>query len=79
MANTTGLIFDLKRIGMDVMEGSFIVEKEGSLLEFDKCSDLPNDFDKLIKFEPTIPEGEQYDHLRKYVLDLQLALNSPLT
>ena len=59
------------RIGMGAMEGSFIVKKEGSLLEFDKCSDLPTDFDELIKFEPTIPEGEEYDHLRQYALDLQ--------
>ena len=50
MANTTGLINDLMRIGMGAMEGSFIVKKEGSLLEFDKCSDLPTDFDELIKF-----------------------------
>ena len=72
MANTTGLINDLMRIGMDAMEGSFIVKKEGSLLEFDKCSDLPTDFDELIKFEPTIPEGEEYDYLIQYASDLQL-------
>ena len=45
-------MFDL---GMDTLEGKFVIKDEGKLLEFDRCGDLPDTFDHLISFEPTIP------------------------
>ena len=41
---------------MDDLEGKFVIRDEDKLLEFDRCGDLPDDFDHLIKFEPTIPD-----------------------
>ena len=40
---------------MDDLEGKFVVKDEGKLLEFDRCGDLPDTFDHLISFEPTVP------------------------
>ena len=40
---------------MDDLEGKFVIKDEGKLLEFDRCGDLPDTFDHLISFEPTIP------------------------
>ena len=42
-------------LGMDTLEGKFVIKDEGKLLEFDRCGDLPDTFDHLISFEPTIP------------------------
>ena len=43
-------------LGMDTLEGKFVIKDEGKLLEFDRCGDLPDTFDHLISYEPTIPE-----------------------
>ena len=40
---------------MDDLEGKFVIIDEDKLLEFDRCGDLPDTFDHLISFEPTIP------------------------
>ena len=40
---------------MDDLRGKFVIKNEGELLEFDRCGDLPEEFDHLISFEPTIP------------------------
>ena len=40
---------------MDDLKGKFVIRDEDKLLEFDRCGDLPDTFDHLIKFEPTIP------------------------
>ena len=42
-------------LGMDTLRGKFVIKNEGELLEFDRCGDLPEEFDHLISFEPTIP------------------------
>ena len=43
-------------LGMDTLEGKFVIKDEGKLLEFDRCGDLPDEFDHLIEFNPTPPE-----------------------
>ena len=43
-------------LGMDTLEGKFVIKDEGKLIEYDRCGDLPDEFDHLISFEPTIPE-----------------------
>ena len=43
-------------LGMDTLEGKFVIKDEGKLLEFDRCVDLPDEFDHLIKFMPKYPE-----------------------
>ncbi len=40
---------------MDDLRGTFVIKNEGKLLEFDRCGDLPDEFDHLIKFLPTPP------------------------
>ena len=40
---------------MDDLEGKFVIRDEDKLIEYDRCGDLPEEFDHLIKFEPTIP------------------------
>ena len=42
-------------LGMDTLEGKFVIKDEGKLIEYDRCGDLPDEFDHLISFEPTIP------------------------
>ena len=42
---------------MDDLQGKFVVKRDGELIEVDRCGDLPDDFDHLIKFEPNIPEA----------------------
>ena len=42
-------------LGMDTLEGKFVIKDQGKLLEFDRCGDLPDEFDHLISFEPTVP------------------------
>ena len=41
---------------MDDLRGTFVIKNEGKLLEFDRCGDLPDEFDHLIKFMPKYPE-----------------------
>tara|TARA_B100000212_G_C27089662_1_gene411669 strand:- start:133 stop:354 length:222 start_codon:yes stop_codon:yes gene_type:complete len=43
-------------LGMDTLEGKFVIKDQGKLLEFDRCGDLPDEFDHLISFEPKIPD-----------------------
>ena len=38
------------------LKGKFVIRDEDKLLEFDRCGDLPDTFDHLISFEPTIPD-----------------------
>ena len=45
----------MMNLGMDTLRGKFVIKNEGKLLEFDRCGDLPEEFDHLISFEPTIP------------------------
>ena len=60
---------------MDDLRGKFVIKNEGKLLEFDRCGDLPDEFDHLIKFEPTAPEPPHTvnDHVEmsKYTQYLQ--------
>ena len=39
---------------MDELKGKFVIKDEGTLLEFDRCGDLPDEFDHLIEFNPTL-------------------------
>ena len=41
---------------MDDLQGKFVVKRDGELIEVDRCGDLPDEFDHLIRFEPTMPE-----------------------
>tara|TARA_B100000900_G_scaffold414277_1_gene440500 strand:- start:3058 stop:3276 length:219 start_codon:yes stop_codon:yes gene_type:complete len=41
---------------MDDLQGKFVVKRDGELIEVDRCGDLPDEFDHLIRFEPKIPE-----------------------
>ena len=56
MAKASGFKLDLKIRGMEELTGTFVVKRDGELIEVDRCGDLPDDFDHLIRFEPTIPE-----------------------
>ena len=62
-------------LGMDTLRGKFVIKNEGKLLEFDRCGDLPDEFDHLIKFAPTAPEPPHTvnDHVEmsKYTQYLQ--------
>ena len=42
---------------MEELTGTFVVKRDGELIEVDRCGDLPDDFDHLIRFEPDIPEA----------------------
>ena len=42
-------------LGMDTLEGKFVIKDEAELIEFDRCGDLPDTFDHLISFEPRVP------------------------
>ena len=57
MAKASGFKFDLAIRGMEELTGTFVVKRDGELIEVDRCGDLPDDFDHLIKFEPNIPEA----------------------
>ena len=50
---------------MDDLEGKFVIKDEGKLLEFDRCGDLPDEFDHLIEFNPSpLPEPHSVnDHI----------------
>ncbi len=55
---------------MDELEGEFIIKNNNVLTTYSKLRDLPDSFDHLIKFEPTIPEPphteEQHTEMGKY-------------
>ena len=61
---------------MDDLEGKFVIKDEGKLLEFDRCGDLPDEFDHLIEFNPSpLPEPHSVnDHITmsKYSEYLQI-------
>ena len=57
MAKASGFKLDLAIRGMDELKGTFVVKRDGELIEVDRCGDLPDDFDHLIRFEPDIPEA----------------------
>ena len=40
---------------MNDLQGKFVIRDEGNIIEYDRCGDLPEEFDHLISFEPTIP------------------------
>jgi hypothetical protein len=60
---------------MDELEGEFIIKNNNVLTTYSKLRDLPDSFDHLIKFEPTIPEpphtAEQHTEMGKYADYLQ--------
>ena len=56
MAKASGFKLDLQMRGMEELTGTFVVRRGDELIEVDRCGDLPDDFDHLIRFEPTIPE-----------------------
>ena len=60
---------------MDDLRGTFVIKNEGKLLKFDRCGDLPDEFDHLIKFLPTPPPEPHSinDHIEmsKYTQYLQ--------
>ncbi len=41
---------------LENLEGKFVIREQDKLIEYDRCGDLPDEFDHLIKFEPKIPE-----------------------
>ena len=43
-------------LGLESLEGEFVIRKDGQLIRHTKARDLPESFDHLIKFEPKIPE-----------------------
>ena len=57
MAKASGFKLDLAIRGMEELTGTFVVKRDGELIEVDRCGDLPDDFDHLIRFEPDIPEA----------------------
>ena len=52
-------------LGLESLEGEFVVKKDGQLIRHTKARDLPASFDHLIKFAPTPPEPPHTvnDHL----------------
>ena len=40
---------------LENLQGEFVIKEQGELLTFDRCGDLPDEFDHLIKFCPTAP------------------------
>ena len=52
-------------LGLESLEGEFVVKKDGQLIRHTKARDLPASFDHLIKFAPTPPEPphDVNDHL----------------
>ena len=40
---------------MDDLKGKFVIRDEDKIIEYDRCGDLPEEFDHLISFEPTVP------------------------
>ena len=57
MAKASGFKLDLRIRGMEELTGTFVVKRDGELIEVDRCGDLPDEFDHLIRFEPDIPEA----------------------
>ena len=57
MSKASGFKLDLRIRGMEELTGTFVVKRDGELIEVDRCGDLPDDFDHLIRFEPDIPEA----------------------
>ncbi len=43
-------------LGLESLEGEFIIRDDGKLYRHTKARDLPDTFDHLIKFAPTPPE-----------------------
>ena len=54
MAKASGFKLDLQMRGMEELTGTFVVRRGDELIEVDRCGDLPDTFDHLISFEPTI-------------------------
>ena len=55
MAKASGFKLDLAIRGMEELTGTFVVKRDGELIEVDRCGDLPDTFDHIISFEPNIP------------------------
>ena len=43
-------------LGLESLEGEFIIRDNDQIIRHTKARDLPASFDHLIKFEPRIPE-----------------------
>ena len=60
---------------MDDLEGKFVIRDEDEVIEYDRCGDLPDEFDHLIEFAPISPEPphteEQHHEMSKYTQYLQ--------
>tara|TARA_B100000927_G_scaffold245423_1_gene208008 strand:+ start:574 stop:780 length:207 start_codon:yes stop_codon:yes gene_type:complete len=60
---------------MEELQGEFVIKEQGEILRFDRCGDLPDEFDHLIKFAPVSPEPphteEQHNEMSKYTQYLQ--------
>ena len=60
---------------LEDLTGEFVVKEQGEILTFDKCADLPDEFDHLIKFAPVTPEPphteEQHHEMSKLTEYLQ--------
>ena len=48
-----------------LLEGEFTIRKDGELLNFTKISDIPEEFDHVIKFMPKLPDEphDTMDHV----------------
>tara|TARA_B000000609_G_scaffold151460_1_gene137854 strand:+ start:648 stop:863 length:216 start_codon:yes stop_codon:yes gene_type:complete len=42
-------------LGLESLEGEFVIRKDGQLIRHTKARDLPAEFDHLIKFAPNSP------------------------
>tara|TARA_B100000287_G_C20233295_1_gene623006 strand:- start:66 stop:299 length:234 start_codon:yes stop_codon:yes gene_type:complete len=55
---------------MDDLNGVFTISDNGKLVTYNRLGDVPDTFDFLIKYEPTIPEPphnqEQHDAMELY-------------
>jgi len=48
-----------------LLEGEFTIRKDGELLNYTKISDIPAEFDHVIKFMPNMPDEphDTMDHV----------------
>ena len=52
------------------MQGLFVIRDKGMILEFSNYEDIPQNFDNVIRFEPTPPEPphteEEHEEMATY-------------
>tara|TARA_B100000524_G_scaffold256913_1_gene139326 strand:+ start:79 stop:294 length:216 start_codon:yes stop_codon:yes gene_type:complete len=62
-------------LGLESLEGEFVVKKDGQLIRHTKARDLPASFDHLISFAPKVPEPphsvNDHEEMSRYTEYLQ--------